>query len=217
MLAATVFVLTLSPDSFPLFLPGTRVFDSQRCHAFFSLHAEPFNLQYLTPKSLMRGYLARDILSSDVSNLLREKGRLEKTDCWNGLADFIANCNDWWEMLGSGMAVTYTDAEDERLQKLLDIVSFFDKWEAQVAGIPLHAEPFNLQSAAERNRLFLSNQTMWALRQTTYAFVGLCREYLPGAPAGRGIRCVRCSQDPVEAYFVSAYCLHSSVRVGACT
>ena len=168
----------------------------------------------------MRGYLARDILSSDVSNLLREKGKLEKTDCLNSLANFIANCNKWWEMLGSGMAVTYTstDEEDERLQKLLDIVSFFEKWEARVAGIPLHAEPFNLESVAERNRLFLSNQTMWALRQTTYAFVGLCREYLPDAPAGRGIRCVRCSQDPVEAYFVSPYCLrHSSLHVGACT
>jgi hypothetical protein len=164
-----------------------------------------YHLQNLTPKSLLRGYLARDILSSDVANLLREKGKLEKTNCFNGLADFISNANDWWEMMGSGWAETYADAQDERLQKLLDIVSFFDRWEAQVAGIPLGQAPFNLKSASERNRLFLSNQTMWALRQTTYAFVGLCREYLPSAPSERGIRCVRCSQDPVEAYFVRAY------------
>lgn len=38
-------------------------------------------------------------------------------------------------------------------------------------------------------------------QQTTYAFIGMCKHYLPTAPVGCGIRCIRVSQDALEAYF----------------
>jgi hypothetical protein len=40
------------------------------------------------------------------------------------------------------------------------------------------------------------------MHQTTLAFDGMCKHYLPTAPKGCGIRAIRVSQDPLEAYFV---------------
>lgn len=151
----------------------------------------------------MRGNLARDILSADVANALRQKAKEQGKTCWNGLIEFIEQCDSWWNRLGSGWAPTYTSADDPRLRELYTIVAWFSEWESDVNNIKLGAEPFKLSSVSERNRMFISQKTMWALRQTTFAFVGLCEEYLPWAPPDRGIRCVRCSQDYCEAYFVS--------------
>jgi hypothetical protein len=61
--------------------------------------------------------------------------------------------------------------------------------------------------------MFMSRQTFWALRQTTYAFIGMCKHYLPKAPEGCGIRASRCSQDPVERFFVRTKVLRPSASI----
>ena len=113
----------------------------------------------------------------------------------------------------SGYAQTYTQADDPRLEEMLDSLSWFQRWHDAVFSLPLSEQ----LSKTGRARMFISWETWHDMRLMVHGFVGMCRYWLPGGaaanipgeaerliprfPAGMGIRCVRCSQDNCEAYF----------------
>ena len=88
---------------------------------------------------------------------------------WNSLCELIDSTNVLWNNLGSGWAANYRSSDDPRLGEMLTGLHWFRQWEEDVASLPLSAN----RSKEERNRMFLSHQTWWALQQTTLGFIGL--------------------------------------------
>ena len=116
---------------------------------------------------------------------------------------YIEAADKWWECVGSPYADTYVDADDERLGTLLSSFEWFESWYADIKSIPTNSRI----TAKGKEKMFMAKKTFWAMQQTTFAFIGLVKHYVPKAPKGCGIRCWRCSQDPLEAYFVSVVML----------
>lgn len=104
----------------------------------------------------MRGYLARGILSRDVSDLLRQKAQSLNVTCFDGLIEYIDNCDKWWELLGSGYAKPYHDAGDKRFDEMLSVVEWFASWRADIEKVPGTTKK-------GRAKMFVSRQTWWAL------------------------------------------------------
>ena len=146
----------------------------------------------------MRGYLATGILSQPVADVLKEKARQENTTTFNSLIEFIEQSDKWWKVVGSPYSKPVLSDADPRLDELRSSFDWFDDWYNQIKSLPL-----GQFSAKGKEKMFVAKKTFWALEQTTMAFIGLCKHYLPDAPEGCGIRAWRCSQDPLEAYFVS--------------
>jgi hypothetical protein len=150
----------------------------------------------------MRAPLARGALSKIVAQVLRTKAAQENRTCWNSTIEFIEASDTWFTHVGSGYAKPYTQADDPRLAELRKSCEWFESWYENVKAIPEgQGDSFTKKG---KEKMFMSRQTFWALKQTTYAFIGMCKHYLPTAPEGCGIRACRCSQDPVERFFVSA-------------
>lgn len=165
--------------------------------------------QHLTAKSMMRAPLARGAMSKIVAKVLRKKAEQEKKTCWNSTIEFIEATDTWFTHAGSGYAAPYTSATDPRLEEMRKACEWFENWFEDISAIPLGAS-FTKQG---KEKMFMSRQTFWALRQTTYAFIGMCKHYLPKAPEGCGIRASRCSQDPVERFFVRTKVLRPSASI----
>ena len=78
----------------------------------------------------------------------------------------------------SGYAQTYTQANDLRLEEMLDSLSWFQRWHDAVFSLPLSEQ----LSKTGRARMFISWETWHDMRLMVHGFVGLCRYWLDNTP-----------------------------------
>jgi hypothetical protein len=149
----------------------------------------------LTPKSVMRGYLATDVMSEAVADHL--KTLREKNEKWSSTEQFVRNTATVFKHVGSGYAAIYTSAADPRLAELRESLDWFYDWRHGVMSQPVTST----FAKEDRSRQFLSRETWYDLNLTVMGFVELLEHYLPEAPTGCGIKGCWLSQDPCEAYF----------------
>ena len=150
----------------------------------------------LTPKSIMRGYLATDVMSEAVSNHLKTLVR-NKNEKWSSTQQLVQHTARIFKHVGSGYAKIYTSADDPRLQELKDSLRWFYDWRHSVFSQKV-TKTF---MKGDRAKQFLSWESWYDLNLTVLGFCECLEHYLPMAPPGAGIRCCRLSQDPCEAYF----------------
>eukprot|EP00111_Clytia_hemisphaerica_P019846 TCONS_00058509-protein len=152
----------------------------------------------LNPRSRMRVYLAVQVLSATVVNMLDEQD-LHTT---KSLRTFISHMNRFFDCLNVSKSDEksnnldkhkYRGADDERFGWLVTtFLKYLNDWEAHCYSIP------NL-TKIEQSKLCLSHQTLEGLRITVRSFIEVSKVmFNEGA---KYILSEKLSQDPLEEYF----------------
>jgi hypothetical protein len=154
---------------------------------------------HLTPSSVMNVRLAVQVLSERVGKVMQATGGEECQETANLILmmDKLFDClnvrsKDKGKQSRKPFLNPYTSVDDERFAFFSDVLSWLIEWRQAIqnrAGF----------SQAEKNRMFLSQQTFKGLCMTLRAFPELCRYLIQN-----GVEYVlsnRFCQDPLEQHF----------------
>jgi len=151
--------------------------------------------------SMMKVPLAAHVLSGSMATELRLYGWPNSAE----LAVFCRNMNDFFDMVNglhsfqatrqqNQNLATYTSLEDERFDKLLTILKYFEEWDEEVR---------RLKQKPKENR-FISDQTYTGLERTIRAFIGAVKFVLSegeGEDPKPYVNGRTLSSDDLEKYF----------------